>query len=210
MGYEARCVARVCDADGAVREGEGAVLLETDELIVRGPARVRIPRASISEARAADGALVVTHAAGTVTLALGPDAEKWRARLAEPPKPLVDKLDVKPGARVWVSGVRDAEFLGALRERAPDARIGGAAPAECDVVFLAVERDADLTRVAKAARALAARGALWVVHPKGSGGVLDTAVFAAGQAAGLVATKVARFSPTHTAEKLVRPRGAGR
>jgi hypothetical protein len=44
------------------------------------------------------------------------------------------------------------------------------------------------------------------VHPKGKDGVKDTAIFAAGRAAGLVAIKVARVSGTHSAEKLVRPR----
>jgi hypothetical protein len=204
VGYETRCLARVRDAGGATREGEGAVLLETDELIVRGPARVRVPRASITDVRADGGALTVTHAAGTVTLVLGADAAKWRDRIAEPPKARIDKLDVKSGARVWVVNVDDGAFADEVRARTPNVRVGGRA-AESDVVFLGVERDADLARVAKAAAALAPRGALWVVHPKGPGGVPDTAVFAAGKAAGLTAVKVARWSATHTAEKLVRP-----
>jgi hypothetical protein len=205
MGLETRCLARTRDADGTLREGEGAVLLETDELIVRGPARVKVPRASITDVTVDGGTLTVTHADGTVVLALGKDAEKWRARILEAPKALIDKLDVKPGARVLVVGLADPEFLAALRARTPDvATTEPGAP--CDVVFLAVERDAELARIADVLPALTERGALWVVHPKGTGGVLDTAVFAAGKASGLVATKVARFSATHTAEKLVRPR----
>lgn len=207
MGRETRCRAQVRDADGATREGEGAVLLEGDALIVRGPARTRIPRVEIRSVEAhADGTLIVAHAGGVLTLALGGQAEAWRARLLEPPKPLIDKLDVKPGATVLVVGVRDAAFLAALRERTP--HVTTAAPsAPCDVVFLGVERDAELAHIADVAPALAERGALWVVHPRGAGGVPDTAIFAAGRVAGLTATKVARFSATHTAEKLVRPRG---
>ena len=205
MGLETRCHVRVRDASGATREAEATVLLETDELIVRGPARVRVPRAAVREVRADAGTLTVTHADGTLSLSLGRDAEKWRARLAAPPKALIDKLDVKPGAKVCVLGVDDTEFLVSLRERTPNVTTSPRATG-CDVVFLAVERDAELPRVAKAAAALADRGALWVVHPKGPNGVLDTAVFAAGKRAGLVATKVARFSGTHTAEKLVRPK----
>jgi len=206
VGLETRCHVRVRDVDGATREADdAAVLLETDELIVRGPARVRIPRASITDVRAAKGTLTVTHAAGTLSLVLGPDAEKWRARVAEAPKPLIDKLDVKPGAKVCVLGVADDAFLASLRERTPDVTASPRATG-CDVIFLTVERDADLPRIAKAVSALAERGALWVVHPKGPGGVLDTAIFAAGNDVGLTATKVARWSATHTAEKLVRRR----
>jgi hypothetical protein len=47
-----------------------------------------------------------------------------------------------------------------------------------------------------------------VVHPKGRHGVAGTSIFAAATAAGLACTKVARFSGTHTAEKLVVPRSA--
>jgi len=205
VGYETRCVARVRDSSGATREAEATVLLETDELVVRGPARVRVPRAAITDVRTEGGTLTVTHAHGTLSLALGADSEKWRARLAEPPKALIDKLDVKPGAKVCVLGVEDAEFLASLGARTPNVVTSPRATG-CDVVFLAVERDADLPRVARAEPMLAERGALWVVHPKGPNGVLDTAVFAAGKAVGLAATKVARWSATHTAEKLVRPK----
>ena len=40
MGYETKCRARVTDASG-VREADATVLLETDDLIVRGDARVK-------------------------------------------------------------------------------------------------------------------------------------------------------------------------
>ncbi len=104
-----------------------------------------------------------------------------------------------------MSGVDDADFLAALRERTPNVTTGRTATA-CDVIFLAVETTAHLPKIARALPALAPNGALWVVHPKGAGGVPDTAVFAAAKEAGLTYTKVARFSATHTAEKLVRPK----
>ena len=43
-GYETKCRARVDDRSGHVREADATVLLETDELVVRGEARVKIPR----------------------------------------------------------------------------------------------------------------------------------------------------------------------
>lgn len=51
-----------------------------------------------------------------------------------------------------------------------------------------------------------ADGAIWVIHPKGAESkVKDTDIFAAAKKIGLTATKVVRFSDTHTAEKLVIP-----
>jgi hypothetical protein len=48
-------------------------------------------------------------------------------------------------------------------------------------------------------------GAIWVIRPKGSPAISEGDVRKAGRNAGLVDTKVARFSETHTAEKLVIP-----
>jgi hypothetical protein len=45
-----------------------------------------------------------------------------------------------------------------------------------------------------------------VIRPKGVTQITEADVLTAGKAAGLVDTKVARFSDTHTAEKLVIPK----
>src|SRR5215472_4616311 len=109
MGYETKCRARVDDRAGHVREADATVLLETDELIVRGEARVRIPRASIERVTTRAGVLTVTSPTAVIALSLGADAaDKWRKRIEAPPKRLIDKLDVKPGAKVWLLGVDDA------------------------------------------------------------------------------------------------------
>jgi hypothetical protein len=47
----------VTDAAGVVREGDATVLLETDELIVRGAARIKIPRTAIQRATVRSGML---------------------------------------------------------------------------------------------------------------------------------------------------------
>jgi len=54
-------------------------------------------------------------------------------------------------------------------------------------------------------KSLQPAGAIWVVRPKGTPAIKDVDVIAAGKAAGLVDVKVAAFSSTHTAEKLVIP-----
>lgn len=206
MGYETKCRARVDDRAGHVREADATVLLETDELVVRGEARVRIPRASIERVTARAGVLTVTAPSAVVSLTLGPEAAaKWRAKIEEPPKRLIDKLDVKPNAKVWLFSIRDETLSSQVADRTKNVSHGRTAK-DCDVVFVGVESDGELDRISRALEATAPNGAIWVIHPKGPTGVADTTIFGKAKALGLVYTKVARVSETHTAEKLVRPR----
>ena len=64
MGYETTCQVRVDDRAGTIREAQGKVLLETDELIVRGDVRVRIPRTSIQRVTRRGGTVSVTWRLG--------------------------------------------------------------------------------------------------------------------------------------------------
>jgi hypothetical protein len=204
MGYETKCHTRVTDASG-VREADATVLLETDDLIVRGEARVKIPRRAIQDVKTRGDKLTVISPQATVVMTLGSDAAaKWAKKIQEPPKRLIDKLDVKPTAKVWLLGVDDETLNAQVTERAATTTSGSSASA-CDVVFVGVENDEQFDRIDRAAKALNDDGAIWVVHPKGASGVADTAVFARAKALGLTYTKVARVSDTHTAEKLVRP-----
>jgi hypothetical protein len=201
MGAEATC--RVTTG-GATAEAR--VFLETDDVIIRGAptVRSRIPLSSITAADAAGGRLTLRHTGGTTTLDLGPKAETWAQKILNP-TPLLDKLGVTPGAAVSVLGINDPDFLKALEARTT-AISRGRLRAGSSVIFLGVEREPDLARIGRLAPKLAPSAALWAIHKKGPTGIKDTAIFAAAKHAGLTATKVARFSPTHTAEKLVRTR----
>jgi hypothetical protein len=205
MGYETKCRARVTGADGTVREADATVLLETDELIVRGEARVRIPRTAIERVTMRAGVLTITAPTAVVALSLGDEAAaKWRKRIEEPPKRLIDKLDVKPDAKVWVLGVEDETLLAQLAERTPQL-LRGRSASSCNVVFVGVETEAELDRIERAMKAMNDDGAIWVVHRKGPTGVADTTIYGRAKRLGLTYTKVARVSETHTAEKLVLP-----
>ena len=63
MGREARCAV---SHDG--QKAEAKALLETDELIVRSPFRLSVPRAGIRSATAAGDALEVVYDGGALTL----------------------------------------------------------------------------------------------------------------------------------------------
>jgi putative ribosome biogenesis GTPase RsgA len=208
MGYETKCRARVDDRSGTIREAQATVLLETDDLIVRGEARVRIPRASIERVTARAGVVTITSPTAVVSLSLDEkSAAVWRKKLEEPPKRLIDKFDVKPGMKVWLFRVNDATLTAQVAERTSNVVRGNSA-SNCDVVFVGVDTTAQLERIERALAAIGDRGAIWVVHPKGASGVADTAIFGKARALGLTYTKVARVSETHTAEKLVRPLAA--
>jgi Protein of unknown function (DUF3052) len=121
-------------------------------------------------------------------------------------RPLLDKLGVKPGARVAIVDVSDPDFLSLLRQRTSDIVAGRPkSPADLvDLVFLGAKSDADLKRLQDVKTWIEPNGAIWVIRPKGGRSeISDTDVIDAGLAAGLVDNKIASFSDTHGAMRLV-------
>lgn len=208
MGYERKCRVHVDDGSGRPRSADTTVLLETDELIVRGEARIKVPRRDIKAVARRAGVVTVTAPPVTVKLTLGePAATKWEQKLKEAPKRLIDKLDVKPNAKVWLLDIAQPELEAQIEERTSNVSRERTARG-CDVVFVGVESDAHLARIERAMKAMSDDGAIWVIHPKGREGVADTTIFGKAKALDLTYTKVARVSDTLTAEKLVRPRAS--
>ncbi|NOT09055.1 MAG: hypothetical protein HOP28_12720 [Gemmatimonadales bacterium] len=196
MGYEADC--RVDTAGGS---GVGKVLLESDTVIIRGAFRARVPFASITKTAVEGGKLILTHRGGRTVLHLGSGAAKWADRIRNP-KTRIDKLGVKPSHRVSVVGVSDSDFTGELK--AVGCSISrGRLRADSDIVFLGVEQERDLGRMPAAVAAMKTNGALWIIHPRGKPEVQDIVIFRLAKALGLVSNKVARFSETHSADRLV-------
>ena len=118
-------------------------------------------------------------------------------------RPLIDKLGVKPGAKVAVIDVDDPGFMKVLRERTSDIVLKRPRT-PCDVVFLGVNDVGDLKRIKEVKSWIEPDGAVWVVQPKGGRGTLrDTDLIEAGLAAGLVDNKIASFSETHGAMRFV-------
>jgi hypothetical protein len=118
-------------------------------------------------------------------------------------RPLLDKLGVKPGAKVAIVHLEDARFVALLRERTSDI-VKGRPSSPCDLVFFGAKDPADLKRLTDLKTWIEPNGAIWVVRPKGGRSALrDTDVIDAGLAAGLVDNKIASFSETHGAMRLV-------
>ena len=198
MGQEAACEARF---GGQISLGKA--LLETDALIFRGAFRLSIPLRGIQMAEAADGLLRVTSLEGTAVFALGSQAEKWAHKIRNP-RTLADKLDVKAGLRVSLCGVDDTGFREELNARTNDIREGKPAK-DSDLIFLRAEGMKDLARLTSLQSFLKRSGGIWVVYPKGQSDITESDVLKAGRQAGLVDTKIARFSETHPAHKFVIP-----
>ena len=181
---------------------EAKALLETEEVIVRGAIKARIPFSEAKDVAADGGVLRLRWNSRDVRIHVGKDAPKWAEKIRNP-KSVLDKLGVKAGQRVSVVGAVDDGFLAELEERGTD--LSRRLRRDSDIVFFAATRREDLSRLGELRRSLLPAGAVWVIRPKGTPAINDNDVMAAAKAAGLVDVKVARFSATHTAEKLVIP-----
>ena len=128
---------------------------------------------------------------------------------ADPPsdKPLLDRLGVRPGFRVGLVGYDDAEFTALLVERG--ALIQQPNAGAMDLVFYLVHRPADLLSLSELRPLIHDAGAIWVLRQKGAGrSVTDVDVIDAARASDLVDNKIASFSHTLAAMRLVVPLGS--
>ena len=117
-------------------------------------------------------------------------------------RPRLDKLGVKPGARVALVGHRDPEFRRELLTRTRDVSEGRLRPG-CDLVFFAVDGTAELGRLAALERAIKRDGVIWVLWPKGQKHISENLIRDAALELGLVDVKVAAYSERLSALKLV-------
>jgi hypothetical protein len=195
MGNEALC--RV-ELDGAAADAK--VLLETDELIVRGAMKVRIPFAEITSLDADGDALRVAWNGRRCTIALGAQSEKWAEKIRNP-KSVADKLGVRAGQRVSLLGEHDASFVSAIEKSGAD--VVRTPRSDSHAIFFATANRSELAQLATLRNFLVPAGALWVVRPKGVTTIAESDVLDAGRAAELVDVKVVRISATLTGEKFV-------
>ena len=206
MGREATCRARLGTPGSRTwsPSAQGKALLETDDVIFRGPFRARVPLREITSVVAKAGALTLAWPGGRLELQLGsPAAEKWAESIRHP-KSVLEKLGVKPGLRVARLGRFDGEFTADLT-RALGAKPATRAGKGCDLIFLALARPGEESRLEPLVPAIAPNGAIWVIYPKGRRDLSEETVRTTAIASGLVDVKVVRFSETHGALKLVIP-----
>ena len=198
MGNEAKCIVRC-----GKQQSEGKALLETSEILFRGDFRLKIPFSSIKSATAVDGELCLQTPEGLAIFKLAGAAAKWCDKILHP-KSRLEKLGVKPGAKVSLLGDFEERFLQELSGQTdPVAKSELAADSEW--IFLAAASQKELAQMSRLAKSLKGAAALWIVYPKGRKDITENDVLATGRKAGLKDVKVVGFSATHTALKFVIP-----
>jgi hypothetical protein len=198
MGNELACTLR--------HEGKsfsGKALLESAELLFQGQTRLKIAFASITAVQAKDGKLYVRTKEGLSVFQLGPGAEKWRDKIANP-KSTLDKLGVKSDQSVSVIGSFSGEFLASLRKHGAVITRNKILK-DSPLIFLAAEGKQKLRCFPSICKSMRGATALWLIYPKGQKSITEADVRSAGRKAGLVDVKVVGFSAMHTALKFVLP-----
>jgi len=199
MGNEATCKVRF-----GKQESEGKALLETNEVLFRGDFRLKIPFSTIKSAKTVDGKLRLQTDEGLASFHLGSAAAgKWLEKILHP-KSRIEKLGVKPAAKVSLIGKLDSEFLREVDELTKSITKGKAA-SDSEHIFFAADSKEDFSALSKIAKAMSGAAALWIVYPKGQKHITENDVLSAGRKSGLKDVKVVGFSSTHTALKFVIP-----
>ncbi len=198
MGNEANCKVQF-----GKQRSEGTALLETSEILFRGEFRLKIPFSTIKSAKALDGELRLQTAEGLAVFHLGAAAEKWRDKILHP-RSRIEKLGVKPGAKVSLFGSFALDFfmeIGGLTKSVSKGKVA----ADSEWIFFAANSEGELGALPKISKSMKGAAALWIVYPKGQKHITENDVLAAGRNAGLKDVKVVGFSLTHTALKFVIP-----
>jgi len=198
MGNEADCEVRF-----GRQASKGHARLEEKELLFRGDFRLKIPFRDVTSIDVKRGVMKIAFSGGEAAFDLGPDAEKWAGKICNP-KGLLDKLGVKPGMKVSLLGIDDDGFIKQLRARTDNINEGKAA-GDSDIVFVKMTQAKEAARLKQLRAAIKPDGAVWVVWPKGQKAFREDDARNAGPAAGLVDVKVASFSDTLSALKMVIP-----
>jgi hypothetical protein len=195
MGMEAKC-----NATWGKKTSLGTAQLETDYILFRGDFRLKVLFADLKEVEARAGTLRLQFEGGPASLQLGEAAPKWADKILRPPSRM-QKLGVKPGMKVALRGKFEEAFT---KELGPSL----AKPDASDLIFLAAESKADLTKISTAVDEAPQASALWIIYPKGIERIREVDVIGEGRKAGLTDIKVVSFSPTHTGLKFVRSKKA--
>jgi hypothetical protein len=119
--------------------------------------------------------------------------------------PLLDKLGIRPGMRVAILDVEDPDIRPLIAERTTDLTEGWPEP-ETDIVLFGAESLDQLGALEALATRIRPNGGIWIVSRKGRARTIrDVDMIDAAKSAGLVDNKIAAFSATHTAMRVVIP-----
>jgi len=162
----------------------------SDHVLFSGGRRGEVPYTKVQVVGTAKGILRLRVDDAAMEFPVGDTVDRLANKIRKPPS-LLEKLGVHEGDTVATVSI--PKVLG--RELESAKRVDRAA----HQVFLGVASLEDLEALPEAATRMADGGGLWVVYPKGRRDIRESDVRAAGRAAGLIDTKVARISTKYTA-----------
>ena len=116
---------------------------------------------------------------------------------------LLDKLGVKPLAKVSVLGVELEQFAHYLQERTDD--VSHQLRKDSDMIIFATGTPRELDRLGKLKGYLKPNGVIWVIRPKGQPDFKEADIIRAAKAQGLVDNKICSFSDSLSAMRVVIP-----
>jgi hypothetical protein len=180
-------------------------LLETNEIILRGAMRKRIPFSEIKHVNALAGRLSFTVAGEEVHLDLGSAAEKWAAAITTPPPTLARKLGITDKIVVRVIGEICDESLNEALEVAEAISSKNAG-----LILACVDSRESLHVVLRDAKTQLLNGVpIWIVYAKGRGHAInETTVRSLLRDNGMIDTKVASVSSKFTALRFIYRKSA--
>ena len=111
--------------------------------------------------------------------------------------PLLDKLGVRPGMRVALIAIEDAEIRPLIADRTTDLTEGTPEP-DTDVVLFGAETPAELAPLATLATRIRPNGAIWIVSRKGKAATLRTPTSSTRRRPPAWSTTRSRRSPRRT------------
>jgi len=201
MGREAKVECQWGDEAGQCK-----VLLESQELIVRGAIRRRVALASLSHIFAEENRLRFRVGPDEVFLDLGSKAaQSWAKAITTPLPSLAAKLGISKTSRLLlIGGVEDEALKAATAEAASSIR-GGAPKPETDLVLASIRTGADLDQLLDHLSAFSPTvPPLWIIYPKGKKAeVGETTIRERLRGRGFIDTKVASVSELLTALRFV-------
>ena len=196
MGREATCKCQWSGSSITVK-----ALLETQEIILRGALRKRVPFKEMKQIAVHANQLQFKVGDETVALFLEPGvAEKWATAIKNPPS-LARKLGI--------TGTTTLHTIGRVDDNALKAAIAEASQVSnkhCTLIIACVDRPASVENALEKSGTDLERGVpIWFIYRKGPGHPLNEAQLRSiALARGIVDTKTAAVSTTLTALRFNR------
>jgi hypothetical protein len=192
MGREALIHAEVGNEAGEVK-----ALLESQELILRGDIRRRVPKSAMTGLAVERDALCFRHNSEHYRLELGAKvAASWAEAIVKPPPSLQTKLGLDKGGLALVCGaIEDAQLANALTGTMTED------PAKAAMIIALIDSETDLKTAFALWQQLPALP-IWTIYPKGKSVVFgDTAIRESLRACGLRDSKSCSVSDRLTATR---------